>query len=291
MNQQIRTPETRPSQLPDSQLWQSLQEFRVDEPGTPLSFINRLARENRWSVAYAERVFDEYKRFVFLAVTAGHRVTPSDEVDQAWHLHLAYTESYWTEMCGKLLKQSLHHGPTKGGQQEDAKYFNWYGRTLESYERIFGHKPPADIWPSPKERFDQQLRFARLNTAGYWLLKKPEWNFKRLAAYAMFTMLCGLTLSACTAVSSSGAALIVVIGLAFAVLVGLFVRHFSNGNQQSGDVSGGSGCGGFFGFGCSDSSNDSGSDASGDSGSDGGSSGCSSSGCGGGGCGGGGCSS
>ena len=83
MNQPIRTLETRPIQLPDSQLWPSLQEFRVDESSTPLSFVKRLARENRWPVKYAERVFNEYKRFVFLAVAAGHRVTPSDEVDQA----------------------------------------------------------------------------------------------------------------------------------------------------------------------------------------------------------------
>ncbi|MEK6230809.1 MAG: hypothetical protein N2A42_03075 [Luteolibacter sp.] len=33
----------------------------------------------------------EYKRFVALAMLAGHPVTPSEEVDQAWHLHLVYT--------------------------------------------------------------------------------------------------------------------------------------------------------------------------------------------------------
>jgi hypothetical protein len=160
-----------------------------------------------------------------------------------------------------------------------------YSITLESYERIFGHKAPTDIWPLPEERFDRKLRFARLNTADYWLLKKPEWNIKRLAAYVAFTMFCGLTLSACAAVSPGGVALTVVIGLAFAVLVGLFVRHLSNRNHQSGDVSGGSGCGAFFGFGCSDNSDDSSGDSGSDSGGDsGGSSGCSSSGCGGGGC-------
>ncbi len=267
----------------NSPLWQSLEAFSVDEPGAQLSFVKRLARENRWSVKYAERVFDEYKKFVFLALAAGHRVTPSDEVDQAWHLHLAYTESYWTEMCGKILKQPLHHGPTKGGQQEDDKYFDWYSRTLESYERIFGHKPPADIWPSAEERFDRKLRFARLNTADYWLLKKPELNFKRLAAYAALTMLCGLTLSACASGSSGGAAFLVAIVLFFVVIA--IVWRLSKRNRKSGDASGGSGCGGFFGLGCGSS------DSGGDSGSDGGSSGCSSSGCGGGGCGGGGCSS
>lgn len=285
MTQFNQTPQPSQSFSLDSAIWRSLESFRVDEPDTPLSFVKRLARENRWPANYAERVFDEYKRFVFLAIAAGHRVTPSNEVDQAWHLHLAYTESYWTEMCGKLLGQPLHHGPTKGGQQEDDKYFDLYARTLESYERFFGHKPPADIWPSPETRFDRKLRFARLNTANYWLLKKPDWNFKRLAAYAALTILSSLTLSACAAVSPGGVMVSVFIGLVIAFFVVVIVRTLSNQNRQSGDASvGGDGCGGDF-SGCSSG------DSGGDSGSDGGSSGCSSSGCGGGGCGGGGCSS
>lgn len=269
----------------NSTVWQKLKDFRVDEPGLPLSFVKRLARENRWSLHYTERVFDEYKRFIFLAVAAGHRVTPSDEVDQAWHLHLAYTESYWTELCGNLLGQPLHHGPTKGGQQEDDKFFDCYNRTLESYEHFFGQKPPADIWPSPEQRFDQKLRFARLNTGDYWLLKKPDLNFKRLAAYAALTLFSGLTLSACAAASSGGVMVSVLIGLVIAFFVIVIVRTLSNQNRQSSDVSGGDGCGADFGSGC-DSGN-----SGGDSGNDGGSSGCSSSGCSGGGCGGGGCSS
>lgn len=260
-----------------SQLWQTLKEFRVDEPGTPLSFVKRLARENRWSSAYAERVFEEYKRFVFLAVAAGHRVTPSDEVDQAWHLHLAYTESYWTDMCGKLLGQPLHHGPTKGGQQEDDKYFDWYSRTLESYERFFGHKPPADIWPSPEERFNRKQRFARLNTADYWLLKKPELGLKRAAAAATLALLCSLTLSACTGAETKISVFfgLVILGV---VVIGFILARRRRGrrNRDSTSVTGAAVCGAAFG--CS-------SDSGSDSGGDGGSSGCSSSGCGGGGCG------
>lgn len=284
MTQFNQIPQTTQSFSLDSTLWQALNAFSVDEPGVQLSFVQRLARENRWSHSYAQRVFDEYKRFVFLAMAAGHKVTPSDEVDQAWHLHLAYTESYWTELCGKLLGQPLHHGPTKGGQQEDDKYFDWYGRTLESYERIFGHKPPADIWPSPQTRFDRTLRFARLNTAEYWLLKKPEWNFKRLAAGAALTLVSGLTLSACAAVTPRGATLVVFVAVLATIAVTILVRLISGSNQQSDHSSGDSGNSAFwlYGDGSSDSSSG---DSGGDSGSDGGSSGCGSSGCGGGGCG------
>jgi hypothetical protein len=128
-----------------SALYQKLSEFSVDE-GTPdLTFEARLARENGWTIPYSRRVVVEYKRFVFLAMTAGHSVTPSEQVDQAWHLHLAYTRSYWEAMCGELLGRPLHHGPTRGGCDESVKYHQQYEKTLESYRAMFGEEPPADI--------------------------------------------------------------------------------------------------------------------------------------------------
>ncbi|MEZ6192343.1 MAG: hypothetical protein R3C45_13785 [Phycisphaerales bacterium] len=46
---------------------------------------------------------NEYRRFCYLAIAAGHTVTPSDEVDQAWHLHLLYTRDYWEDFCPNVL--------------------------------------------------------------------------------------------------------------------------------------------------------------------------------------------
>ena len=67
----------------------------MDEPGAALPFTSRLAREQGWSHAFAARAIREYKRFLILAMEAGHPVTPSEAVDQVWHLHLVYTVSYW----------------------------------------------------------------------------------------------------------------------------------------------------------------------------------------------------
>lgn len=96
-------------------LYQRLQQYSLDVPGVDFSFSQRLARENGWSIAYAQRVIEEYKKFAFLAVAAGHHVTPSDQVDQVWHLHLLYTHLYWGDFCPNILQRSLHHGPTKRG--------------------------------------------------------------------------------------------------------------------------------------------------------------------------------
>jgi len=62
--------------------------------GSPQSFCGKLAKQNRWSPTFTARVIEEYKRFAFLSVAAGHPVAPSDVVDQPWHLHLMYTQDY-----------------------------------------------------------------------------------------------------------------------------------------------------------------------------------------------------
>jgi len=120
--------------------------FEIDPGDQQLEFTDRLARENDWTRRFSERVIVEYKRFCILAMRSGHRVTPSEFVDQAWHLHLTYTRSYWQRFCTEALGGPLHHEPTKGGSQEGAKFRDWYSETLKSYERIFGHPAPRDIW-------------------------------------------------------------------------------------------------------------------------------------------------
>ena len=86
-----------------SELWNRLEQFQFDSGTTHFGFSDRLARENGWTKAEAERVIFEYKRFLFLAMTAGHPVTPSETVDQVWHLHLTYTQSYWNSLCEDVL--------------------------------------------------------------------------------------------------------------------------------------------------------------------------------------------
>ena len=154
-------------------LYCRISEFSIDDGNEDLTFTRRLARENGWTQAYTDRVVVEYKRFAFLGVVANHPVTPSDQVDQAWHLHLTYTKSYWDKFCGQVLETPFHHGPTRGGTDEACKFERWYQNTLESYSRFFGHKPPKDIWPDASIRFGQDLHFQRTNTKRHWIISKP----------------------------------------------------------------------------------------------------------------------
>lgn len=282
--------EAKQTSTTNAALWSALQAFQVDAPDTLCTFVKRLARENRWTLAYAQRVFEEYKKFVFLAATAEHPVTPSDEVDQAWHLHLAYTRSYWDELCERVLQQPLHHGPTKGGRAEGEKFNVWYNRTLVTYEKAFGTPPPADIWPAAQARFSKPLRFARLDTSAYWMIPKPGATTRKQAGMMLGAMLLGLPLAACTTTEVTLSIFLTFGGLCAAMIVAALLNPtWSRSRDQRQD---GSGCATAGIGGCSSSSRDSNCDDSSTSDcSDGGGSSDSSSGCGSGGCGGGGCSS
>lgn len=164
-----------------------LEAFPFDAPGATLSFSQRLARENDWTHAFAHRALREYRRFLFLAMHAGHPVTPSDQVDQVWHLHLCYTRSYWTQMCGEVLRAPLHHEPTQGGRDEGEKFDDWYARTIESYRAFFG-EPSADLWPPAVVRFGDDLHFRRVNVRRAWIIPKPG-SLLRAASYLLVVSL------------------------------------------------------------------------------------------------------
>lgn len=163
-----------------TKLYQNIQIFSLDDPDAVLSFTHRLAKDNGWTTEYTQRVIDEYKKFTFLAVIAGHPVSPSAQVDQVWHLHLTYTHSYWDDFCGKILHKSLHHHPSRGGDSEQEKHYRWYNETLISYEKIFNERPPIDIWQPLNIQFDKNVQFKRVNTGCYWIIPKPSFSFLRL---------------------------------------------------------------------------------------------------------------
>ena len=137
----------------DLELWRRLERFDLDVGAHPDYFAEKLANDNGWSRSFAQRVLDEYRRYVYLACTADHVVVPSDEVDMAWHQHLLDTEQYWGEFCQTVLMKPLHHRPNKGGALGRHHHLDMYACTLRTYERTFGCVPPADIWPPAEDRF------------------------------------------------------------------------------------------------------------------------------------------
>ena len=186
----------------NAELIKAVEAFEIDPGDKSLGFVDRLARENNWTRDFSERVVREYKRFCILAMTCDHPVTPSEEVDQAWHLHLTYTRSYWDRFCGQTLGKPLHHEPTQGGLTEGEKFRDWYSETLASYERLFGHAVPPDIWPSPENRFRHAGDWKWINVGRHWVVpKKRIWFSVALAGCALLA----ITLPGCTQVISQAA--------------------------------------------------------------------------------------
>jgi hypothetical protein len=213
------------------QLLEKLECMRIEPDGARLTFVARLAQENDWSLVYANRVMQEYRRFLFLAATCGHPTTPSDEVDQAWHLHLTYSRHYWETLCGEILKRPLHHGPTAGGESEGKRYRDQYQRTLEAYAEAFGEEPPADIWPDGKRRFG--IEYRRVAVGQHWMVPKK-------AVYAAPL----LTLAACTPTEWAAAGIIMVFVLLFGT-IGLSAIYTDPGADKEKNKDGGGGCGSF----------------------------------------------
>lgn len=147
-------------------LMQQLEHFEF-----PPNFLSRLCEENHWSTRTGQDVLAEYKRFLYLAQVSPNPVTPSVLIDEAWHLHLIHTHSYWQDLCGKVLDRPLHHTPTEGGPVETAKFNDWYQRTIELYRQEFGTEPPPLIWPQGKRQ--QRWRLPLFSLVPLCLISTP----------------------------------------------------------------------------------------------------------------------
>jgi hypothetical protein len=233
------------------ELWSKIREFDIDGGPAPFSFAKRLAKENGWSLAYANRVIEEYKRFVFLCMVSGHACSPSDQVDQAWHLHLTYTESYWTRFNQEVLPKQLHHGPTKGGTAESAKFADWYQRTLDSYERLFGTQAPSDIWTPPSIRAKSGEHWKRVDISKFLMI--PKVSVTRGLAWSGAATLLGLGGWGCSYLVAETPAGILPLFIIFGVVVLILViAGVAIANQSRNNSSGcsSSGCGSTHMSGC-----------------------------------------
>ncbi|MDF1739949.1 MAG: hypothetical protein P1U86_12380 [Verrucomicrobiales bacterium] len=219
----------------ETELWNAIEGLEIGNPESELTFADRLARENRWTPAFTQRVIAEYRKFLYLCAVAGHSVTPSDEVDQAWHLHLCYTKNYWDECCKRVLGFPLHHGPTRGGKSEAAKFHDLYEETLKSYRAHFGEEAPTDLWPPSEIRFATR-RFSRVDAASHFIIPKR--------AVAVFAAATGTVLfvAGCSGDEANSGALGVFFVVALLFILFKAIKHGGGGGK--GGWGGGGGCGG-----------------------------------------------
>lgn len=225
----------------DNPLWSALATMRIEQPGAAMTFTSRLAGENGWTIGFAREVVQEYRRFLYLAATSAEPVTPSDEVDQAWHLHLTYSRHYWGELCEEILKRPLHHGPTEGGADENTRYLHQYERTLELYRATFAGDPPAAVWPSAGLRFAG--RWLCADAGRHWLVPKAVAKWPALAG-------AGSLVAACSAVAAGpGTIALWTVGLLFILTVPLLIAITVSSYKARKKAAEDGGGGGYYGGG------------------------------------------
>jgi hypothetical protein len=128
-------------------LWIKIQNFPLDNIKAAVKFSDKLASKQGWSNPFTKRAIEEYRKFMLLCCISEKGASPSQVVDEVWHLHLTYTQSYWTDFCRDTVGKDIHHHPSAGGDAENHKHEEWYHRRwrcMRSYLvwgrlRIYGH--------------------------------------------------------------------------------------------------------------------------------------------------------
>lgn len=157
------------------QLWNKLENFQFDE-----GFVQRLAREKNIPLSFAEKVVEEYRKFMFLCATMDTMATPSYWVDECWHLHLIYTRSYWEGIC-KIIGKPIHHNPGNQKEIDRGDFFRAFQTTIKAYEAQWGVKPSGSVWTDkePKKRV--------------WKWKAGVMNWRTASMFFILLLLTGCT--------------------------------------------------------------------------------------------------
>jgi hypothetical protein len=110
--------------------------------------------QDKYSIGQHAKIYlQEYSRFMALIYFTKITLTPSEEVDQVWHLHQSFTAHY-RKFCDQVYGRFIHHSPTVGGRAETVKFSDFYGKTLGFYAFMFKEAPPVGIWPCCNCRFN-----------------------------------------------------------------------------------------------------------------------------------------
>lgn len=235
--------------MKNEKLWIKIKNFNLDDENSDFPFSKRLARDNNWKIEFALKSILEYKKFIYLCCISEKQITPSDAVDQVWHLHLTYTKSYWKTLCKETLGKEIHHNPTKGGAVERSKFSNCYDFTFEIYKYEFKETPPYDIWLNNKKRF-KEINFKRINIDEFWFIKKPSKQILLSTKLLIIVLIIPLLFIRAKD-SLSDSSLIIIIMVVVIIIVTLKGKNNNNNNgcsyddfHDDGCDSGCSGCSG-----------------------------------------------
>ena len=114
---------------------------QIDNYKGPELLVPRITKVHGYTQDKAEMLFREAKRLLYLYAVTRKPVSPSLDVDDAWHEMLMFTKFYkgFCDFIGVFVHHDPSPGPPDGGKT--------YASTKELYEKTFGIKPDPEFWP------------------------------------------------------------------------------------------------------------------------------------------------
>lgn len=114
---------------------------QVDAFATPELLIPRVAKEHKYSVHDAGHLVQEAKRMLYLSIISEQPISPSVDIDDAWHEMLMFTR--WYKDFADFIGGFIHHDPTPGPPDGG----RMYAKTKENYQVFLGESPDPRYWP------------------------------------------------------------------------------------------------------------------------------------------------
>jgi hypothetical protein len=142
----------------DQTLWKRLEAYDFGLSNVGGNLFADLVKTTTLTTAQVEAVMTEYRRFLYLAATAGEVVAPSRLIDDVWHRHMQDSRAYLNGLCEGVIGKVIHHMPGRAAPAADPAY----QRTLTLYRSEFGKRPNDMIWPTAeqtKSRARSNLQF------------------------------------------------------------------------------------------------------------------------------------
>ena len=118
--------------------WANWSQLRVGNPVEQYAFWQTLAQRQGWTIAFAENVFEEYRKFLYLALTSPVPIAPPPPIRAAWDLHREL--STWRELAESgEIERRLSQSASPDG-------------TRAAYLAAFSAYPPESIWQARPRR-------------------------------------------------------------------------------------------------------------------------------------------
>ncbi len=132
--------------------WAVWSKLRVGNPTEQYAFWRTLAQRQGWTLAFAENVFEEYRKFLYLALTSPVPIAPPPPIRAAWDLHRELPT--WRELpeAGEI-EQSLSQPASPEG-------------TRAAYLAAFSTYPPESIWEARLRRAEASRSWGPLTALG-----------------------------------------------------------------------------------------------------------------------------